>query len=538
MLDYKRKIVRMDEDDHRYDMYLPKMVTGSRWAHSLEVMSGLKKIVLGESDTQTAGLPIISDGKTVYVDDLDNHSLIFGTTGSKKTRLFGMPLINLLGYASESMIISDPKGELVEKTSGYLSSEGYDIKVLNFRDPGLSNMMWNPLAIPYRFYKDGNHDKATDMVNDFVQTLKGTVASSQDPYWELTASNFILGIILLLFEIADDIRQVNMKSVVLMASYAHESQDLELSDLAKFMTALPRHSLAAIKTLSTLLNAENTKKSILGTVDTMLSPFVNSEKLTTLLSESTFDVERLGLEKVALYLIIPDEKTTLHFLASAFIKQSYELLVDQAGLHEDRMLKRRVNFVLDEFANMPRITDMPSIITAARSRNMRFYLIVQSERQLFNIYHEEAQTIKGNCTNWVFLTSREYALLTEIEQLCGKRNVFNNEEPLVSVTQLQMFDKQKGQALILQARNYPYVSYLADIDDYAFFKGHEPVKITEQTLPTIRFFDFQKFYERYEKGAISIDQFFQHETGKPVESKHDDDDVVEDDDDYSFLFED
>jgi type IV secretion system protein VirD4 len=530
MLDYKRKNIRKEHDDYRYSMYIPKMVTGSRWANPAEVMSGLKAIELGTTKTKTAGLPIISDGKTVYVDDLDNHSLILGSTGSKKTRLFCMPLINLLGYASESMIISDPKGELYDKTSGYLSSQGYQIQVLNFREPGLSSMMWNPLYIPYRYYKKGNYDKATEMVSDFVNTLKGPVKSERDPYWEITASNYILGIIILLFEIAEDISQVNMKSVVLMASYAHDTNELELSNLAKFVKELPRHAFAAIKMLSTLLNADNTRKSILGTVDTMLSPFMNSQQLTALLSKSTFDSQQLGLEKTAIYLIIPDEKTTLHFLATAFIKQSYELLVDLASSTPQRTLNTRVNFVLDEFANMPKVTDMPSIVTAARSRNMRFFLIVQSDQQLFNIYKEEAQTLKGNCTNWVFLTSREHTLLKEVEGLCGKRNVFDREEPLISVTQLQMLDKQKGQTLILQARNYPFVSYLADIDDYELFKGFQPINIEHQTFPEINFFDFDAFYERYQKGLHPINSYFKHESNSKSSTTKEDR--------YGFLFED
>lgn len=499
-------------EDHQFSMYVPKMVTGSRWSSISEITLGLKKIDLSSSKTiDSSGLPIYADGTSVYVDHLDNHTLVLGSTGSKKTRLFCMPTINILGLAGESMIISDPKGELLEKNSGYLLSKGYEIGILNFREPSKSNLMWNPLHIPYLYYKDGKYDKATEMVTDFVNTLKGQVRSERDPYWEITASNYIVGVILLLFELAHSIKEVNMKSVVLMASYAHDTNELELSSLAKFVKQLPRHSLSAIKMLSTLLNADNTRKSILGTVDTMLSPFMNSKALTSLLSESNFNIESISDKKHAIFLIIPDEKTTLHFLASAYIKQSYELLIDQASRQKDRQLTKRVNFILDEFANMPRITDMPAMITAARSRNMRFFLIVQSEQQLVNIYHEEAQTIKGNCTNWVFLTSRERGLLEELQALCGKRNAFDKEEPLISVSQLQMFDKSRGQALILQARNYPFMSYLPDIDDYTSFRGFEPIKLKDLVFEPIDFFDFDQFYHGFERGAYHIHQYFKHE---------------------------
>jgi type IV secretory pathway TraG/TraD family ATPase VirD4 len=122
-------------DEHKYNMYLKQMATGSRFATENEMKFRLKKILLNESNDGLAGVPIISDGRTVYVDDQDNHTLILGSTGSKKTRLFCMPLINILAHASESMIITDPKGELLERNSGYLLSQGYRIEVLNFRDP-------------------------------------------------------------------------------------------------------------------------------------------------------------------------------------------------------------------------------------------------------------------------------------------------------------------------------------------------------------------------------------------------------------------
>jgi type IV secretion system protein VirD4 len=497
--------------DHKYGMYLPKMVTGSRWAFVSEITRNLKKIDLNEKTSKASGLPIYADKQYIFVDHLDNHSLILGSTGSKKTRLFCMPTINLLGHAGESMIISDPKGELLEKNSGYLLAQGYEIGILNFREPTKSNLMWNPLHIPYVYYKNQKFDKATEMVTDFVNTLKGQVRSERDPYWEITASNYIVGIILLLFELSQSLDEINMKSVVMLASYAHDTNELELSALAKFVKQMPRHSLAAIKMLSTLLNADNTRKSILGTVDTMLSPFMNSSGLTSLLSKTNVEIEDLGKKKKAIFLIIPDEKTTLHFLASAFIKQAYELLIELAGKQVNRMLENRVNFMLDEFANMPRITDMPAMITAARSRNMRFFLVVQSEQQLFNIYQEEAQTIKGNCTNWVFLTSRERNLLEEVQALCGKRNAFDREEPLISVSQLQMFDKARGQALILQARNYPFMTYLPDIDDYEMFRNFEPIATIDIVFDTVDFFDFDQFYSSFERGAYSMSQFFKHE---------------------------
>ena len=144
----------------------------------------------------------------------------------------------------------------------------------------------------------------------------------------------------------------------------------------------------------------------------------------------------------------------------------------------------RVNFVLDEFCNMPKIQDMPAMISAARSRNMRFYLVAQSMHQLRGKYGEDADTIKGNCDNWVFLTSKELALLNEISELCGSITTAGNiKRALISVSELQRLDKERGEALILHCRQYPFISELADISAYAAFEGYTSIPL--KPLPNI-----------------------------------------------------
>lgn len=111
---------------------------------------------------------------------------------------------------------------------------------------------------------------------------------------------------------------------------------------------------------------------------------------------------------------------------------------------------------------------------------MRFYLIVQSMHQLKEKYGEEAQTIKGNCENWVFLSSKEISLLSEISKLCG--NVRATEEssrewPLISISQLQRLNKQRGEALIFYGRQYPFIAEFADIDECDFAR-YDPLPFT------------------------------------------------------------
>jgi len=228
----------------------------------------------------------------------------------------------------------------------------------------------------------------------------------------------------------------------------------------------------------------------------MLNPFVTSKTLCQVLSQSSFDVTCIGESKHAIYIIVPDEKTTLHFLVTAFVKQVYEALINEAQKRDDKMLPVRVNFVLDEFANIPAIPDMPSMISAARSRNMRFFLIVQSLFQLKQKYENDAHTIKGNCDNWVFLTSREYDLLDEISKLCGETLYMDfdgsvKSQPLISISELQRFKKEYGETLILHGRNYPFVTELPDIDEYRF-KSYPPVVRSECQLLNMKHYDVSK----------------------------------------------
>lgn len=166
----------------------------------------------------------------------------------------------------------------------------------------------------------------------------------------------------------------------------------------------------------------------------------------------------------AIFLIIPDEKTSYHKLVSLFIKQSYETLIYNA--QNINGSKIRVNYILDEFSSLPTIHDFPAMITAARSRNIRFNLFVQSKHQLDLKYGEESNTIRANCSNWIFLVSRELGLLKEISELCGEKRIDGFSRPVVTITDLQRMDKDLGEALILNGRKKPFVTTLADINLY------------------------------------------------------------------------
>ena len=134
----------------------------SRWAKEREIKEELVQVPIKQSKSKAAGVPLILNDKEMWVDNSDYHSLVIGATGSGKTQTVILPTVHSLAKAKESMIITDPKGEIYEGTSNMLRAKGYDILLLNFRDPQNGNS-WNPMTLPYQMYKKGNQDKAIEL---------------------------------------------------------------------------------------------------------------------------------------------------------------------------------------------------------------------------------------------------------------------------------------------------------------------------------------------------------------------------------------
>ena len=148
-------------------------------------------------------------------------------------------------------------------------------------------------------------------------------------------------------------------------------------------------------------------------------------------------------------------------MVSLFIKQSYEYLIYSATQNTENKVNNRITYVVDEFSSLPKINDMPSMISAARSRDIRFLLVVQSKSSLKQRYEEEADTIIANCSNWIYFTSRELELLKELSELCGMQK---NRMPNISVYDLQHFSKRDREALVLCDRCKPLKVNMLDID--------------------------------------------------------------------------
>ena len=154
-------------------------------------------------------------------------------------------------------------------------------------------------------------------------------------------------------------------------------------------------------------------------------------------------------------------------MVTVFIKQLYELLIDDAVRLYGGKLPVSVDLILEEFQNMPLVPGFGNIMSTSRSRGILCTIVIQSMKRLESVYGLEAEAIKGNCTNILYLYSRELPLLQEISALCGTySNESGIERPLITTSQLQRLPF--GDALILHDRMYPYVTHLPDISEYGF----------------------------------------------------------------------
>ena len=432
----------------------------SRWLTQKEMKKELKMIHPSDTSAQYAGIPLINNGKEMWVDNGEYHNLIIGSTGSGKTEMMVQPMVKSLAKKGESMIITDPKGEIYERNAVELREKGYNIVVLNFRDPQKGNS-WNPLGLPYSLYKEGNQDKANELLDDLAMNiLYDEKSQNADPFWEKTSADYFCGLALALFEDATE-EQINLNSINLMTTVGEEKFAGSTYVKEYFNTKDPA-SPAYVNASSTLMAPSDTKGSILSVFKQKIKLFTSRENLSEMLSKSDFDMKEIGRKKTAVFLVIQDEKKTYHSLVTIFIKQCYETLIDVAQ-EAGGKLPFRTNFILDEFANMPPLKDVTTMVTAARSRNIRFNFIIQNFAQLSQVYGKEnGDTIKGNCGNIIYLISSELAALEEISKMCGEVKSKEKEKtssmPLVTVSDLQRLPQWT--MIVLRLRMMPFKTKL------------------------------------------------------------------------------
>ena len=474
----------------------------ARWSKTNEIKHAPKmvKVPISEPDSKAAGTVLINDGKNMWVDNGENHTLVIGATGSGKTTCLVDPLVYSLAKAKESMIITDPKGEIYKMHSNLLRARGYKIIVLNFREPQKGNC-WNPLTLPFQLYKAGNTDKATELVDDVALNILQD-KKAQDPFWEKSASDYFAGVTLGLFEDAKE-EEVNLNSISYVTTVGEEKCPPS-NYIKEYFTMKGESSTPYVFASNTINSPTETKGGILSVFRQKIRLFASREQLSEMLSRSDFNMRDIGKQPTAVFMVIHDEKTTYHALATIFIKQCYETLIDVAQ-EAGGKLPVRTNFILDEFANMPPLKDVTTMVTAARSRAVRFTFIIQNFAQLNDVYgKEDAETIRSNCGNLIYLLTTELAALEEISKLCGEKKSKDKDKtastPLVTVSDLQKM--KMNEAIIMRTRLNPFKTKLKPSYEINWGNNYPKADFIEREKGEIGIFDLKSFVNEKKKEKV------------------------------------
>ncbi len=494
----------------------------SSWAKDKDIkeQAGVECVSPFDDKVTAAGIPLINNGKEIWVDNGQYHNLVIGSTGSGKTETIVKPMVNLLAKKGESMVITDPKGEIYKYCASYLKEQGYKIVVLNFREPQRGNS-WNPLTVPFKYYRDGNQDKAIELLNDIaLNIIYDPSNKNESDFWEKASAAYFSALALGLFKDATE-KEVNLNSINVMSTVGEERY--AMSNYIKEYFGMKGEGSTEYLSASAVINAPNdTKGGLLATFRQKIQLFTTVPVLSEMLSYSDFNMKDIGKDKTAVFMIIHDEKKTYHSLMTIFIKQCYETLIDVAQENGGK-LPVRTNFILDEFANMPPLKDVDAMVSAARSRDIRFTFIIQNFAQLNDVYGDNvAEIIKGNCGNLVYLISTEMKALEEISKMCGEIKVTDDKDknatrPLISITDLQKM--KLFEAIIIRLRTSPFRTKLEPD-----FKMEWGIERKEEEYPNrekrdLEIFDLKKFVmdERSKKMAQNNDFAPNNNPFKPMD---------------------
>lgn len=436
------------------------MSRSERWATSKEI-----KKVLTENG---AGPVLYCEKNNYYTYDLEGHQMFLGQSGTGKTRRGLIPLILSNIKHHESIIVSDPKGEIYENTIDYVSDD-YNVYKFDFRHlyDTSNNTCWNPLRAPYDLYQRKSTeyvDRATQMIEDLSHTMY-PIAPNTDPFWMSEARNVFEASVFALFDYALP-EQVNLSSVY----YMIERGDAKIGNetyLQKFVSLIRNNENIAMQLTSYITTANDTRGGIRSSFLNRLSMTTKSESIRQFLSRDDININNLrGDKPVAIYIILPDETPIYEELAGVLISQLMNHYFYIAENKWGGKLPIRVNFCLDELGNIGKsIGHLDHVLSAGRSRNIRVAFVLQSIAQLDDLYGpNKAVTIRDNVSVKILYRVNHWGTLQEFSKLCGDRITHSNgnhvAEPLITATQLAAMDV--GQALVIINGRTKFITWLPD----------------------------------------------------------------------------
>ena len=424
----------------------------SDWSKNGEqyaVLSNKKGIILAEDNY----LPVDKRGNV--------NVLVVGGSGSGKSASYSIPnAFQQLG----SYVFTDPKGELYDRTAGYLKQNGYEIKVLNLVKPQNSDG-YNPLM-------HISSEIDVDVIANTIVKGQKTDSGGSDPFWDDSAEMLLKALIYYLMATRPEEEQ-NLASCAELVRAANSNGGSNL--LTELISKLPYDHPARMNYKSIEIAPEKTYSSILSTLQSKLGKF-DSKEIAELTSTDTINFEDIGNKKTAVYVISSDTHTAYDFLLTIFFSQMIQQLYDYADLNGGK-LKEQTFFILDEFANIGKIPDFDKKISTSRSRKISFSVILQTVDQLEAVYEKSYETIMGNCDTHLFLGSNSYKTLEYFSKQLGEKTIERDSVSINRDRQNWKTGKSVSDQVMARALMTPDELRRMDNDDCIIFeKGVKPVR--------------------------------------------------------------
>lgn len=451
---------------------------------------------------------------------LDTHKhrrclniLVVGGSGAGKSRGFALP--NIMQCCC-SMVITDPKAELLRKTGGLLEKKGYEVRVFDLINPDTS-FCYNPFE-----YVHDDKD-VLRLISNLIQNTTPKGSQSSDPFWEKSETALLQALMLYLLHEAPPEEQ-NFAMIMEMlgsAQVKEEDEDYEspLDILFDRLEMRDPDSIAVKQYHIYKQAAGKTAKSILISVGVRLAAF-NLPQIAKLTNTDELDLSSMGERKVALFCCIPDADTSLNYLVGMIYSQLFQTLYYMADRVHGGALPVPVNCIMDEFPNVSLPNKFEKILATCRSRSIYCSIIIQNMSQLKALFKDSWESLVGNCDEFLYLGGNEKETHKYVSELLGKETIDTNTygqtkgksgsystnfqqsgRELLQPDEVRMLDNQnallfiRGERPILDAKydlmKHPNIRYTEDGGAGPFNYAKAPLAHDDFTFDETRYDDYE-----------------------------------------------
>lgn len=451
---------------------------------------------------------------------LDTHKhrrclniLVVGGSGAGKSRGFALP--NIMQCCC-SMVITDPKAELLRKTGGLLEKKGYEVRVFDLINPDTS-FCYNPFE-----YVHDDKD-VLRLISNLIQNTTPKGSQSSDPFWEKSETALLQALMLYLLHEAPPEEQ-NFAMIMEMlgsAQVKEEDEDYEspLDILFDRLEMRDPDSIAVKQYHIYKQAAGKTAKSILISVGVRLAAF-NLPQIAKLTNTDELDLSSMGEKKVALFCCIPDADTSLNYLVGMIYSQLFQTLYYMADRVHGGALPVPVNCIMDEFPNVSLPNEFEKILATCRSRSIYCSIIIQNMSQLKALFKDSWESLVGNCDEFLYLGGNEKETHKYVSELLGKETIDTNTygqtkgksgsystnfqqsgRELLQPDEVRMLDNQnallfiRGERPILDAKydlmKHPNIRYTEDGGAGPFNYAKAPLAHDNFTFDETRYNDYE-----------------------------------------------